>query len=807
MIGMMTLQLTTTAQAQSPPGALDEVIVTARRTEEPLQEVPISIAVYDQQQLADRNVLSARDLATFTPSLSANSRFGTESTSFAIRGFTQENRTTASVAAYFADVVAPRGGGGFNAGDGAGPGSFFDLQNVQVLKGPQGTLFGRNTTGGAILLVPHKPEYDFGGYVEGSYGNFDMQRAQAVLNAPLSDRVRLRLGVDQMKREGYLKNTSGIGPSRLGDVDYLAGRVSLVVDVTPNIENYTIASMTSSDNHGAVAKLFACNPANVPIGALACGQLARANAASDDFYAVQNGMEDPRTRMDQWQIINTTTWTATDTLTLKNIASYAELTNKVRNDTFGSAWVIPSTFLGRPTGALAGSVTGYARNRYAPGLSNSDQSTMTEELQLSGRAWDSRLVWQAGAYFEQSKPLDTYGQQNPSLLSCTDSDNFQCTDVLGILLGRQGRLGSLGYQVSETSFRNLGVYSQATYELTDTLTLTGGIRYTSDRTESMAQKVTYRFPQPNTPVGFCISPLVRNPALPITSPTDCREEFRKTSNAPTWLIGLDYKPIDDVLLYGKYSRGYRQGSTNPFAADGYNTFDPEQVDTYELGAKTSFETDSVRGTFNIAAFYNDFTDQQVQIGFNNSTGAVAGNVGILNAGKSRIYGAEVDSSITLFEDLRIDASYAYLNSKLEELEQVTFTPGSLYDIAVPSSRVGSRLALTPTNKASLTATYTLPLPETAGRLSVSSTYSYTGDMLTSTATPFGVLDSYKVVSASVNWKAIADSRVDVSLFATNLTDEEYFVYVAGIYNTLGFESATLSEPRMYGVRVNVRFGE
>src|SRR5579864_5258352 len=188
---------------------LTEVIVTARRVEERLQDVPISITVFNQEQLTNRNVVNAADLAAYTPSLSANNNFGPENTSFAIRGFVQDAGTPPSVGVYFADVVALRGPTqGTQAGDGAGPGNFFDLQNVQVLKGPQGTLFGLNTTGGAVLFVPQKPTSEFGAYAEVSYGNYDMNRVQAAFNAPLNDNVRFRIAVDHQERKGYLDNIS-----------------------------------------------------------------------------------------------------------------------------------------------------------------------------------------------------------------------------------------------------------------------------------------------------------------------------------------------------------------------------------------------------------------------------------------------------------------------------------------------------------------------------------------------------------------------------------------------------------------------
>src|SRR3984893_5653163 len=206
---------------------INEIIVTARRMEERLQDVPISITVFNQQQLEDRNIVNPQDLAAYVPSLSANTNFGSENSSFAIRGFVQDIGTAPSVGVYFGDVVAPRGASnGIPAGDGAGPGSFFDLQNVQVLKGPQGTLFGRNTTGGAVLLVPQKPTHNLEGYTEASAGNYDLKRAQGIINVPFGERARARFGVDYQRRDGYFRNVSGIGPDRLGDLEYISGRAS-----------------------------------------------------------------------------------------------------------------------------------------------------------------------------------------------------------------------------------------------------------------------------------------------------------------------------------------------------------------------------------------------------------------------------------------------------------------------------------------------------------------------------------------------------------------------------------------------------
>ena len=138
------------AAAPAQDNTVDTVVVTARRIDERLQDVPISITVFNQQQLSDHNVTFASDLATYTPSLSVDNQMGNDATAFSLRGFSQALQTTPTVGVMFADVVEPRGGAIARSGEGAGPGDLFDLQNVQVLKGPQGTLFGRNTTGGDV---------------------------------------------------------------------------------------------------------------------------------------------------------------------------------------------------------------------------------------------------------------------------------------------------------------------------------------------------------------------------------------------------------------------------------------------------------------------------------------------------------------------------------------------------------------------------------------------------------------------------------------------------------------------------------
>lgn len=767
-----------------------DIIVTARRVEERLQDVPISITVFTQEQVADRNLVNVQDLATYTPSLSVVPTFGAENASLSLRGFVQDSGTAPTVGAYFADVPAGRAAAlTTHAGEGAGPGYFFDLQNVQVLKGPQGTLFGRNTTGGAILFVPQKPENQLGGYIEGSVGNLDLWRLQGALNVPVSETVRLRLAGDRMHRDGYLRNLSRIGPRDLNDADYVALRASLVIDVTPDLENYTIGSYTHSQTNGSVMKMFDCGT-NAFGPTLACPQLAR--QADAGFYTTASILPEQGTDLEQWQVINTTTWQANDNLSIKNIASYTELANINNSAIFGEDFRLGASEL-----PLFGSIV-FA----SPGDKIAHQSTFTEELQLQGSAANNRLDWQAGGYMEIGNPIGHAGARSANLVNCTDIASIQCSDPLGQALGRA--VGRVETTRSRTWYRSYGLYGQASYNLSDEFKLTAGVRYTWDRQKSEVSRIARLFVP--TERDVCVDSASSLP--------DCFFAASAKSSKPTWLVGLDYKPTDNVLLYAKYARGYRAGGVLPTAPRGNQVFAPEKLDTYEIGAKTSFYG-AVSGNFNIAGFYNDFTNQQLRAGFrNNFTGSQI--TGIANAGTSRIYGVEVEASVSPFQGLNVDGSYAYLNSKITQVDPiVSADPNFTPSIQIP---IGAPLFYAPKHKLSVTARYTLPLDESIGEVTVGATYTYTGERLGTYAyynpavveamgEDHGRLDDFGILNLNLNWREVAGKPLDLSLFATNVTGKKYFSGVTGVGGAFGFESGSVGEPRMYGARLRFRFGD
>lgn len=786
-------------------GVLEEVIVTAQRREQSLQDVAISMTVLDQEQISNADMSNSGDLAIYTPSLSTNQRFGSENASFSIRGFTQELRTTASVGVYFAEVVAPRGQTYQNSGDGAGPGELFDLRNVQVLKGPQGTLFGRNTTGGAILIEPKEPTDKLGGYVQVSAGNFGMRRRQAVVNIPVNDRFRLRFGVDEKERDGHLDNITDIGADRMGDVNYTSYRLSLLWDMTDSLTNYTILTDVDSDTNGYAPQLFACNPSMdpnetplFPLISPGCeSQLERYDPHGEGFYDTVSTVPTPVTEIDTQRLINKTSWAVMPDITLNNIFGYSYLRTLNYQDFFGTQFPeTQSTFveLGLPAGLADPNrefITAIGvRN---PGMPVTSQETWVEEVQVQGLSFDGRLDWQAGVYYETSRPDGVSGYSPVVLISCDpstlegDPSRYNCFDPTA------GSLGSGVQNVElETEYVNKAVYSQATFDVFEWLSVTAGARYTWDDTRGELSFNFHKFTGGVRQQG-----------------TGSFEQAKQSSEAPTGLIEIQYRPLPDVMLYGKYVRGYRQGSVNMAADPGIQTHDQETVDTYEIGAKTTFNW-LVSGRFNVALFDNEFKGMQLQAGYiSPNKGATTA---IFNAGSSEIRGAEAELFVRIFEGLTLSASYSRLITELLEQEnnreKVEEAGGSLAGVTfIPIAEVGDELPFAPDKAYTASLNYRLPLPESIGEISLGTTYVYTGEQraAASSASPFAMLDAYSLQNYNLGWAAILRLPLDLSVFVTNVHEERYTTYISGAYNALGFENRQVGQPRMYGARLRYRF--
>ncbi|MBU6266406.1 MAG: TonB-dependent receptor [Sphingomonadales bacterium] len=862
--------IATPALAQEAAGTGNDIIVTAQRVEQRLQDVPISITVLDQKTLANNNISNAKDLAAFTPGLAVNNRYGADNTVFTIRGFYQEQRSFATVGVFFNDVVAPRGSGATFGGDGAGPGSLFDLQNVQVLKGPQGTLFGRNVTGGAVLLVPKRPTGKLEGYVEASAGDYGMYRVQGVVNVPLNDTFRVRLGVDHQQRNGYLQNIGKFGDGSqgnhgMGDVNYWAGRLGILAELTPDLENYTLASYSTSKSNGVEPKIIAAfAPASnatcaarattANFGCESIAQMAR-EAATGNWWTVSNRMPDAMSASKQWQVINTTTWTASDTLTVKNIASYAEFRGKTNLDLFGNYALLPNVVAGTETPSQ---VNGFAftHNNGVTGYTNAE-SSFVEELQIQGHSADNKLTWQSGGYMEINNPLGFSGVQTASFTPCTDIVAFACAPITT----GQGVGGTGSYSLQQTKFRDYALYAQSTYKLTDTISFTAGARYTWDKMRTLLINETSLFNAVPANVTFACTNLTApgfiapiNGFDPRPANTNnanisyanrlnsCQQNLKSSSHAPTWLLDLDWKPVDGVLIYGKWSRGYRQGGLAIFGPDPAQKYGPEKVDTFEIGTKTSWHG-SMPGSFNMAGYYNNFRNQQLQLGVScvptlpNYVGGCAGNATIINAGKSRIWGFEAELNVSPFKGLKLNLAYAYINAKQLEVT-IPAVPAPYNAFTAPLVNSGGKSCAGemcdtiansgPPHQLVLGGEYTLPLDQSVGKISFGASMTYQsrrrivsdgvikradGSVLslaqtaadgTVTTSGAGVAPSSTVLNLNATWESVARMPIDVSFFMTNVTNAHVILQI-NENTTRGFVSALIGEPRMFGGRIKYHF--
>jgi iron complex outermembrane receptor protein len=845
------------AQSSRDAAGTGEIIVTARRSEERLQDVPISMTVLNQEQLSQRNIVSTADLGSYVPSLSVNNQFGPEKASFVIRGFTQAYHTAPTVGVYFADVVAPRALGPTTSGNGAGVGSLFDLENIQVLKGPQGTLFGRNTTGGAILLVPQKPTDRFEGYVEGTVGDYNEHRIQAVVNVPLNDTFKVRAGVDWNQADGYLKNHSGIGPKELGNTNYVAARLSIVANLTPNLENYTVASYSNSDTYGAIQKLSTCtgldgrtaaaqanglNPLLNAFSPAACNQIARQNARGDGMWDVENNNPHPRELIRQWSVINTTTWTASDNLTIKNIASYQQYYESASFSLWGDNYIVypgfPFTNSGgaNPLPAINPPVgAGLKTIQLEPGYYpwTTAQDSFTEELQFQGHSSDNRLTWQAGAYLEISDPLGWNAQLVDQFSNCSDIKNNVCVPLFmpfpvqvapNTFLTFPVNISGVSEANTKDYFNDKALYAQATYKITDQFSLTGGIRYTWDKMKDLAQTLNHDqigaycqnvFLFNKAPPGVAVTAVNKSLyALYTTNPNVCNITRNIESDRPTWLIDLDWKPNSDVLVYLKWARGYRMGSITSNSI-GFETVGPEKLDLYELGAKTSFRG-AVSGYFNIAGFYNDFHDQQITM---NPTlnplfqGVLTNSSPNINAGHSRIWGIEVDTSISPFKGFKLDVGYTYLNTKVLQITlppiPVTAQGDPLYVSLGATAAEGDPLPLSPENTVVVTGTYTLPLDESVGRVSLSATYTHidANQAESPTLSPAYLVAAEDQLNLNVDWHSVMNSPIDASFYMTNVTNQGRILFPGSGFQTIGADGGHVNQPRMFGFRLKYRFGD
>jgi len=743
---LTTSQIATSALAAESPAdssvSPDEIVVTARRREESLERVPVSVSVVSADTINSQNLTGIQDIQYLTPSLNVSTNTARSSNNYTLRGQGTTYGTQPSVVAYFAEVPIPGGGNG-NA-------ALFDLGNVQVLNGPQGTLFGRNSVGGAILFAPARPTNQLEGRAEVGYGNYNNLQEEAVLNVPIQDdRILLRAGISHRSRDGF---THDIVTGRDYDnIETTAGRLSLLVKPFGGLENLLVVNFSENNEHGTGTLLSQVNPAGLAallfpdLPALATQQAAW----GPRFTAQTPGVAD---RQRLIQVVNTTSAQLSDTVALKNIASFTSFRSNVRSDVSGTS--LPILYFEYTPG------WGGPQDNNQPAI---DQ--VTEELQLSGESFHKALQWTLGGYFQNNHPLHTLQSLRafggPTVL--TDRGD----DLRSVAAFAQGTLQLGALAASLEDWR-----------------LTFGYRETHDRLEDYVDSYVQVGDAFDTG-GPC--------ALTTGSYPNCRLDYSRSFSAGTYTTTLEYQLSRQVMLYVTARSGFKSGGFNLGAppSAGFASFEPERVKDFEGGLKSSFDLGSIGLRFNLAVFRDKYT--QIQRPLLKNFGGVVTTY-VVNATDAVIKGVELDAGLRLPSGFSLSATYSYLDSEYGSFvtEQGDFS--------------GFALPYTPTHKASLTAEYETRLRNERGTLRVGATYAYQ-----SSYRNLDVLDpdvdvpAYGLLNLHAGWDAMLGTGLDLNLFATNLTNKLFIIGKGDYYYSLGFTTNVYGEPRMYGANLTYRF--
>ncbi|HEU4625438.1 MAG TPA: TonB-dependent receptor [Steroidobacteraceae bacterium] len=779
-------------QPSSPSGSRDEnegarsdlavqqVTVTARRREESLQTTPVAVTALSGDALTVRGAESVDALSQYVPNLqfdgAAALSGGAYNATIFIRGIGQNDFAIFSdpgAAMYIDGVYLGRSIGGIM--------DAVDLERVEVLRGPQGTLFGRNTIGGAVNIISKQPTDELNGELAATTGRFNRFDVHGTLNLPVSDRFLTRWTVARMTQDGYAKRlTDG---ADLGDKDALVGRAQALWKVSDDLNVSLTADGTRVRQNSAPLTLIDVTATGTPFL-----NLYNALVAPNLGIAAPNGVS----------TVNSS-WITGDIDT-----TYAGARTVNDLDTRGAAL----TFDWNVGGLTVKSISAY-RNldalfirdgdntpfTYRETVNDDRQHQFSQELQLGGVSFDDRLTWLVGAYYfdegatEHGKAnlaIGTYSALEALVLpagttwcglpGANPRPIASCPPPLRF--GGAGNPNNVGVDVGVNLFTRVAnestaFFGQGTYKLTDKLSTTVGLRWTQDR--KRLQLIHRREASGAYVVG-----------APGTQDT-----FRDDWSEVTPKLGFELQATPDAMFYASYAKGYKSGGFNGRPLSGIQEvltpYDPETVKSYEVGAKTAwFER---RMTANLALFYNDYKDMQLTIN------ATPQNF-VRNAGAAEIKGAELEIVSRLARGLDFNFSAGYLDAKYTELDPQLATLN-------PPLTLAMHLVKAPEWTLSSGLQYSFAAG-TAGHITLRGDWSYKSKVYEDVFNdPRLVQPAFDLVNAYASF-ATNDERWEVAVFGTNLTDERY--RLSG-NSSIGFGLAesTFAAPREWGATLKYRF--
>ncbi len=751
---------------------LGEIVVTAQRREEQLQDVPIAVSAFDEAMIEGLNARDIRDLSGVVPNLVLSEvSIGPSMTQVSLRGVNSQDpeKSFDPAVGVFVDGVY-LGTSAFNMLDA------FDLERIEVLRGPQGTLFGRNTTGGAINAFRSRPTGVFGVRAEvvtGSDGRLD---AQAVLNVPLvEDVLALKLSAFGKSDDGLWGNPAGGAtgaeqrsgasarlqwtPTSTFTLDVIYDHADDDSELTPYIPR-GVATITplpfriTQTNPPVPATIVPASPADryCTVAGGRCLQNDLSLTTINDPHRVDATLDAVTVNAD---------WELSDQLTLTGVFGLRDSDEKVYIDFDGT-------------------------NRTVFNVVRAQQyEQWSGELRLAS-SFDGPFNFVAGLYhFNSEYALQQAIKLDASMVSAAP---------LGVAFVNGS--GDEDQHEAQTT----AVFAQADWEFAPAWTLTLGGRATWDE-----KTVFTRFV--GAPAGITNAYQVSDgvpSGRPVTSQGGASEEWFEF----TPRVALNWKASEDLLFYASYARGYNAGGFSARAgtvADVTTPFDPEFINSYEAGFKSDLFDGRAR--FNVAVFYNDYEDKQeeaIQPGppptFTSTT--------VRNVSGARIAGVEIEAAAVLSDYFRIDASLGYMDG--EYTDYATFVSSAQY-VSTPAQPTGTllRADLTtlalrrvPEWTASISPTFEAPLG--GGRLRASSTIRYAAEQFAEFFNdPRGRIPAQTIVDASVGYGfgGVDHDRIHVTLFGENITDEQN---ITSYTNSL-VDFGALPAPATWGVSVRYRY--
>jgi iron complex outermembrane receptor protein len=724
---------------------LGDVVVTARRREERLQDVPVAVTALSGEALAKRGIVNVQDLAKTTPGLNIiPSSRGGDSPYVTLRG--QRIVDTSVVfdgpVLFYVNEVPWMRLNGLNQG-------LYDISNVQVLRGPQGTQFGKSTTGGAIL-VNTNPATTSGnsGYVKVTGGDFDLRRAEGAVNFVVNENLAIRLAGTIGRRDGYMHVRNF--DYDMNNEHYDGQRLSVHFE-SGDITNDFYASRFSSKTHATANPAYVFDP-NSPFARVGNfhlvmpAQVAR-NAA--DFYGItlDAGFK-PKARIYTEDFTDVFTWRLNDNITLKNIAAYRRLEGPYDMDFDGTQLFISPTAPG-------------AYIQTAEFFSFSKIKQWSDELQLQGTS--QSLDWTVGAFYMR------------------ESGNDGTTSF-------QGGTPTLGRFSTVVDAKNISysAFATGTYRFgVEGLSLSAGARITRDKRQGTdAQNV-----------GPTCAFRLNSGALV------CQYQIKASFTEPSWQVSLNYKVNPSLLLYVAHRHGYRSGGVQNRATSEASAtpFDPETVNDIELGFKFDKRlSDDVSVILNADYYYAKYKGLQRSVSY---ISPVNGTIvtAFFNAASGRIQGVEAEGTLRV-GGFEFGANVGYTDAKYNRYTQ-TLASGAVQDLShLPFGFV-------PVWTTQLRASYTQPLSHddeaiTAALMFQSVSKLFTSESIVSVG---AFLPGYETWDAKLTWANVGGRPIDLSALVTNLTDEKYAPYATNYSSSFGMSLRFPAPPRRFEISAAYRF--